>query len=100
MLEHVRVVADLLQLHDRVHQGLRSPFALNTKRAAMNATSSQRGTEASAVRWQGVPRSRYLLVFLRAVGEEDSLLHVPVQDLLYGGHVAFDNILHLCEKEK
>lgn len=28
VLEHVRMVADLLQLHDGVHQGLGSSFAL------------------------------------------------------------------------
>ena len=28
MLEHVRVVADLPQLHDSVHQGLRASFTL------------------------------------------------------------------------
>lgn len=41
----------------------------------------------------------YLLIFLGAVGEEDSLLHVAVEDLLYRRHVTFDDILHLVGHE-
>lgn len=33
MLEHVRVVADLPQLHDGVHQGLGAAFALQRKKS-------------------------------------------------------------------
>lgn len=37
----------------------------------------------------------YLLIFLGAIGEEDALLHVAVQNLLYCRHVTFNDILHL-----
>jgi len=40
-------------------------------------------------------RCNYLFIFFRAVGEEDASLHVAVEDPLDGGHVTFDNILHL-----
>ena len=42
----------------------------------------------------------YLLVFLRSVRKEDALLHVAVQNLLDGRHVAFDDILHLRERQE
>lgn len=38
----------------------------------------------------------YLLVFLRPVGQHDSLdLHVTIQQSLQCRHVAFDHVLHL-----
>lgn len=39
--------------------------------------------------------SIYLFIFLRAVSEKDAFLHVAVQNLLYGRHVTFYDILHL-----
>lgn len=41
----------------------------------------------------------YLLVFLWAVSEEDAFLHVAVQNLLYGRHVALYDVLHLRERQ-
>lgn len=38
----------------------------------------------------------YLLVFLGAVSEKDAFLHVAIQNLLYGRHVTFYDIFHLC----
>lgn len=39
--------------------------------------------------------SIYLLILLWSIGEEDAFLHVAVQNLLYGWHVTFYDILHL-----
>lgn len=43
MLEHVRVVADLPQLHDGVHQGLGAAFALQRKKRVPHRVLSQGG---------------------------------------------------------
>lgn len=48
VLEHVRVVADLPQLHDGVHQGLGAAFALQRKKRVPHQALSQGG-----VRWMG-----------------------------------------------
>lgn len=55
---------------------------------------TQTQTKAHTAELQGSSYA-YLLIFLGAIGEEDALLHVAVQNLLYCRHVTFNDILHL-----
>lgn len=52
VLEHVGMVADLLQLHDGVHQGLGSSFALRPEMAKGRWLTSCTYSRAAAVAWR------------------------------------------------
>lgn len=73
-------------------------FLISNRSGTSDLTSTvrvtQTQTKARTAELQG-SSSVYLLIFLGAIGEEDTLLHVAVQNFLYCRHVTFNDILHL-----
>jgi hypothetical protein len=91
VLEHERVIAQLAQLHDRVHECLRTAFALL---AFLRAISQQHTLTLHVSEIIMIMKDYEEHSTNQLKQHAGKLLHIPIQNALKAGHITLDDVLH------